>query len=134
MLRCKVRRCFCQEGALHLEFAVLPLQFAKPGALGKGERGFSLAAMLFLVIPDPVAERRVVYPVFTRYVSNCPRCVDHHLGDLFTEFRRVFPVSLCHVPPVLSAGDPKGSAVRKGRGTSLQVTVPEWRLAISWHR
>jgi hypothetical protein len=68
----QVRRCFCQEGALHLKLTVLPLELAEPGALVKGERRLGLAAVLFLVLPDPVAERRVVHPVFTHYVSNCP--------------------------------------------------------------
>jgi hypothetical protein len=66
MLRCKVRRCFCQEGAFHLELAVLPLELAEPGALGKTEWRLGLA-VLFLVIPDPVAERGLVYPVFPCY-------------------------------------------------------------------
>src|SRR5271154_858088 len=63
--------CFCQEGALYLKLAVLPLELAKPGALVKGERllGFRV---LFLVVPDPVTERRDV-PPYSRATSEIAR-------------------------------------------------------------
>src|SRR3954451_4043591 len=48
-------RRFSQELGLHAQFAILPLEFAQPGAFGDGQRWF-LIGVLRAVFVHPVAE------------------------------------------------------------------------------
>ena len=56
MLPREVRGCFFQEGVFHLQFSVLPLEFAQPGALGYLQRRL-VFRVLFPVGSYPVTER-----------------------------------------------------------------------------
>jgi hypothetical protein len=117
MLRCKVRRCFCQEGALHLKLAVLPLQLAQPGAVVR-DSGVSAASPFFSLYARTQLPSVVSCTPYSRATSVIAR--DVSITSLTTSSRNsgeyfLYPLTF---PPVLSAEDPKGSAVRKTGGTS----------------